>query len=611
MQWRQTASDLVMRDLVDALIQEELAGFDRLRSAAPPAPLAGREELQSGEDWYRADVGSLLLWFRGRPAAALQPVRLSRSPIWCQREQGEPEPFTDPDRLLDVALNALDASSDSPPAGSSRTIADLRTSVEHAAITLRVHHESGRPAPAPGGLLAGERLAATRDRPFHPTARASSGWTAAEHAEFGPMRQDPVTVQWVAVRRDRLRTGTGTSSRRLHERLLDAAGQERLLGMMERAGVRPADYQPLPVHPWQAKRVLPDQFSEEFASGEVVALEGVVGQFLPTASLRTLLTVPETDVHLKLPLGVSTLGAARLLPPRYLDNSDRAQRTMTQVIEGDAVLGRLVRVCDESNWSGWQPPGGEDEFDNRPGHLAAQLRRLPESLLSDPTRLVMPMGALASHEWDVLAGSFTELGLANGDRKEWALTLFTDIAGAFCRMGLSFLCYGVLPELHGQNVLAVFTAKGTEGFVLRDHDALRLHSASMAAAGVPEPGYRLKPGAPQSLNLPTREALLGYLQTLGFQVNLFGIADALTRWSGVPEAAFWRALGVGVRTALDELDLPAPLAETVEHEVLRSRTWPSRHILGPLLRQAPRGEVSMPAGSGLVPNPLRKAGGFR
>ncbi|MFE2944339.1 IucA/IucC family protein [Streptomyces sp. NPDC059255] len=600
-----------MRDLVDAFIQEKLAGFARLRRGTPPAPPAEREDLRDGEDWYCADEGSLQVWFRGLSAAALQPVRLSRSPLWCQREQGEPQPFTEPDQLLDAILNGDGASGDSTPAGGPRTIADLRASVEHAEISLRAHHESGRPAPTPGGLLAGERLAATRDRPFHPTARASSGWTAAEHAEFGPMRRDPVAVSWVAVRRDRLRTGAGVGSDRLHEGLVDAVGQERLLGMMERAGVLSVDYQPLPVHPWQAVHVLPDRFSEEFASGEVVALEGAVGQFLPTASLRTLVTVPETRVHLKLPLGVSTLGATRLLPPRYLDNSDRAQRTMTRVIEGDTVLGRLVRVCDESVWSGWQLPSGEDEFADRPGHLAAQLRRFPEGLLSDPTRLVMPMGALASHEWDVLAGSFAELGLADGDRKEWALALFADIAGAFCRMGLSFLRYGVLPELHGQNVLAVFTAKGTEGFVLRDHDALRLHPASMTEAGIPEPGYCLKPGAPQSLSLPTPEALLGYLQTLGFQVNLFGIADALTRWSGVPEAAFWRALDTGVRAALDELDLPSALAETVEREVLRSRTWPSRQILGPLLQQAPRGDVSMPAGSGLVPNPLIETGEFR
>jgi siderophore synthetase component len=604
MQWRQTASDLVMRDLVDALIQEELAGFARLSPAAPPDLPAGRQELVDGEDWYRADTGSLRLWFRGRVAAALQPVRLSRSPVWCQEAQGEPHPFSEPDRLLHAILKAIGDAGDSPLAGGPRTVADLWASVEHAAISLRTHHESGPLAPAPGGLLAAERLAATRDRPFHPTARASSGWTAAEHAEFGPMRQDPITVRWVAVSRDRLRTGAGAGSDRLHEGLLDPAGQEQLLGMMERAGASPADYQPLPVHPWQAERVLPDRFAKELASGEVVALEGGVGRFLPTASLRTLVTVPETDVHLKLPLGVNTLGAARLLPPRYLDNSDRAQQTMIHVIQGDAVLRRLVKVCDESVWSGWQLPSGEDEFTERPGHLAAQLRRFPQGLLSDPARLVMPMGALASHEWDVLARSFTDLGLAGGDRKEWSLALFADIAGAFCRMGLSFLRYGVLPELHGQNALAVFTAKGTEGFVLRDHDALRTHPESMAATGVPEPGYRLKPGAAQSLSLPTAEALLGYLQTLGFQVNLFGAADALARWSGAPEDAFWRALGTGVRTALDDLDLPSDLADTIEREVLRSRTWPSRHILGPLLRQAPRGEVSMPAGSGLVPNPL-------
>ncbi len=162
----------------------------------------------------------------------------------------------------------------------------------------------------------------------------------------------------------------------------------------------------------------------------------------------------------------------------------------------------------------------------------------------------------------------------------------------------------MLPELHGQNVVAALQGGGVDRFVLRDHDTLRLYPGWMAAEGVPDPEYRIKPGAPQSLRLPSAETLLGYLQTLGFQVNLYGIADALCRHYGLDEQVLWDELRGAVLDALARLTLPPRVADVVERELLHAPTWPSRLVLGPLLRQGRSGSVSMPAGEGRVPNPL-------
>ncbi|MGH3977756.1 MAG: IucA/IucC family protein, partial [Pseudonocardiaceae bacterium] len=490
------------------------------------------------------------------------------------------------------------------PAVAGRVGAELGSAVEHARVTLTARAGLADPVPRPGGLLAGERLAATRDRPFHPTARAASGWSARELARYGPMRERPLALDWVALRRDRLRHGSGPGSDRLHELLLDDADLQQLDQALLRAGLDAAAYQPLPVHPWQGEHVLPGQFGPERAAGEVVPVARGLGRFHPTASLRTLVTAPETRLHLKLPLGVTTLGAARLLPPRYLDNSDRAQRTMQQLLDRDQVLGRRVLLCDERTWCGWQHPSGAEEFADRPGHLAAQLRACPAGLLDDPGLLVVPMAALAAHEWDVL-GAALGAGRPGGFTAGHAVGFFRELAGAFCELGLGFLRHGVLPELHGQNVLVALRDGVVETFVLRDHDTLRLYPGWMAAAGVPDPGYRIRPGAPQSLQLPSGQALLGYLQTLGFQVNLYGIADALGRRYGVGEEVFWSALHAAVAGALARLALPEHLAGVVEDGLLRAPTWPCRLVLGPLLRRGRPGGVSMPAAVGTVRNPLR------
>ncbi|SFP50962.1 Siderophore synthetase component [Amycolatopsis arida] len=537
------AAELVMRDLVDALIQENLCGF-------------GEGVVEAGE--YR--VGRFRL--RVRDGGALQRYRYTGGPV-CH--DGRPLTPAGLVELLDAEFPHR-----------AQVCADLRDAVAHAEV-LR---SAG--APRPVDLRAGEHLAATRNRPFHPTARAVSGWTAAEVAEYGTARAEPLGLDWVAVRADRLRLGGGPGSAALPELLLGPADRERLARRL------PPGFLALPVHPWQFDRVLPREFAAELAAGVVRPLARGLGRFHPTASLRTLIAADTPARHVKLPLGVTTLGATRLLPPRYLANSELAEATLRTVLDRDPALAALVLACDERTWCGWHA-GPDDEFADRPGLLAAQVRHLPEEAL---TALALPMAALAANA--DLDSVFHRRPLA----------FFGELAALFLRVGLGFLRHGVLPELHGQNVLVVVRAGRPARLVLRDHDTLRVCPKWMAAAGIPEPGYRVKPGAPQSLRLEAPEALLGYLQTLGVQVNLYGIADALGRRYGVPERALWARVLAATTEALAELDPPDSVRDVVARHLLRAPVWPSRQVLGPLLRRGRGGGVSMPAGTGEVPNPL-------
>jgi siderophore synthetase component len=423
-----------------------------------------------------------------------------------------------------------------------------------------------------------------------------SGWTADEVRAFGPMRAAPMPCAWVAVARDHLRLGPAAGSTDLAGPIL---GEQLpcLHDAMRRAGVGEDTHQPLPVHPWQRDHVLCSEFAPEISAGLVVGLDVELGRLAPTSSWRTLVVADDPRRHVKLPLGVATLGAARLLPPRYLDNGDRAEALLREVVAADPGLGRLVEVCDEGRWAGWSD--GTDEFDDRPGHLAAQVRHYPVDTTAAPPdgTVALPLGALAADAWDGLGPA---LGVTD------PLGFFGGLADAFAAMVIGFLAHGVLPEVHGQNVVARLGPGGmVVGFVLRDHDAVRLHPGWMAAAGTADPGYRIRPGARQSLRLDTPEDLVAYAQTLGFQVALFAIADALARWSGLPERAFWGRLRAAVEGSLAVGGLRDEVAAVLGRVLLDAPTWPSRTVLGPLLAHGRSGSVSMPAGVGSVPNPLR------
>lgn len=595
------AQALVMRDLVDVLIGEDLFDLSQRRRPSPPAPLAS-QELVRGEQWYRVDLTDGWVAWRVRPAT-LQPHRYSRGGVWAAGGASDEPRVVTPDELLAILLaDRVHGSGDAPASehpGGAAAVDDLRTAVEHTTVTISQRRRLDGRLFGSGGLLTGERLAATRDRPFLPTARATVGWTADERGRYGPMRAEPMPLAWVAVRRTELRHGGGALSRRLHEALLGEDERLRLLEAMHAVGVDIDRFQPLPVHPWQFEHVLGAHFADEIAARTVVPLPGEFGRYHPTASVRTLATHPEGRHHVKLPLGVATLGATRLLPPRYLDNGERAQRTMAEVIGRSAPLRGLVAVCDERDWCGWADP---DPYADRPGHLAAQLRRYPHGLLDDPRLVVLPMAALAAHEWDVLDRVLDMPAVPGGP-----VEFFGTVADALCLLGLGFVGFGTLPELHGQNVVIALRDGAVDRLVLRDHDTLRVYPDWMEAAGLPDPGYLVKPGGRQSLRLPSGRALLGYLQTLGFQVNLHGIADALGARYGIDESRFWARLRVAVVGAMDRAGLPGPVADVVARELLDAPAWPSRQVFGPLLRRGVSRDVSMPAATGSVPNPLRTA----
>ncbi|WP_116044121.1 IucA/IucC family protein [Amycolatopsis palatopharyngis] len=558
------AAEEVVRDLVDTLLQENLFGF-----AEGDAEPAGHDEWR-----YRVAGVEVLVRAGGR----LQKYRYSRGPVRRGTVELTPAELL---RLLAV---------DFPHAHS--VTADLRVAVEHARVTLAARHTL---LPQPGGLLAGERLAATRNRPFHPTARAASGWTEDELATYGPMRRRPLALDWVAVHTEFLRHGTGGGSDRIADLLLNQRDAEQLADALRRSGLPPGEFTILPVHPWQLEHVLPTQFADEFASGAVRPLLSGLGRFQPTASLRTLATAPESALHLKLPLGISTLGAARLLPPRYLDNGERGEQLLRDLLDRDPELRARVLICDERTWCGWQANPG-DEFADRPGHLAAQVRKYPRGVLEDPATIALPAAALAAHEWQLLERPI----LCGRD----PLAFFAELARLFLETMLGFLRYGVLPEPHGQNVVLTVRNGHAARLILRDHDTVRVCPQWMSAAGVADPRYRVRPGAAQSLSLESADRLIGYLQTLGIQVNLFAIADALGRHYGISEETLWETVRTATTEAMDTLDLPAHVAGTVRRRLLDEPRWPSRQVLGPLLRRGPSAGVSMPAETGSVPNPL-------
>ena len=646
---RHTEGD-VLRSLVDGLIAEDLFGF---RSRARIGSVAGALylPLTGDERHVQIGLGPDAVVFRARPAGALQPYRLSRPPVLLLGQDGGGPLALRPRELLELVVLRLAAvmSGDTPdPPGVSgdtpnldEVLDGLDLAVTHGAVLAEEDGRWGRVASAARpSLLDWEALTAVGDRPFHPTGRARHGWDRARYRRYSPAGDQPIALDWVAVRHDHLDSGSVdrlADALALARRSRPAAGEERrdndarpdrppspadallaaderalLASAMADAGVDGQDHVVLPVHPWQHAHVLADMYAAELRTGVCVPVASGIGAFWPTASTRTLAPAgagggAASPVHVKLPLGITTLGALRLLPPRYLANAARAQRLLEAAADRHPALRDRLAVCDEQAWWAFAAPGRAGAYDDKPGHLGCLLRVWPDGAASGPGRSLVPLGALGVVLPDGSAPGLARLVADRGDDPTdpvAALGTFDDVARAISEVALACFGLGLMPELHGQNAVLVCEGGRVAAVVLRDLDTVRLHRPWLAAAGLADPGYAVKPGTPNSLWAQSPEELLGWFQTLAVEVALQAIGRVLVSAYGVEEDTVWRRLADVVRAARSGVDLPPAAAEIAQRQLFHAASWPTKLVIGPLLARAGTGGGSMPGGTGRAGNPF-------
>ncbi|QYR19452.1 hypothetical protein KZ483_16155 [Paenibacillus sp. sptzw28] len=484
-----------------------------------------------------------------------------------------------------------------------RLCEQVRISVRHKTLSLQVQTTVGSGPPAfPASLLELERWSALRDRPFHPAAKAKEGWDDKEVIRYSAEYAGTFPLEWVALRRDVTLPGSGTEGLDPAGLLLHRKEQSLLAAAFERLGLSSDEYTALPVHPWQLERMLPRELGSELEAGVCIPLGISAGEYAATSSVRSL-TPLDDGHHVKLPLGVVSLGAIRSLPALYMTNGDKGQRLLEQLRGADETLSERLFLCDETAWWAFMPKAG-DWFDDRPRHLSCQIRRYPAI---DQSHRLVPMSAFSVSGPGTGGGHLFDSWLELREMRrgeDTVLQLFGEICDEYLTICMHMLRFGVMPEVHGQNVLLVLKHGRTAGIVLRDHDTVRLYLPWLERNGLADPGYIVKPDRPNSLYNKSAEQLLSYFQTLGIQVNLYSIADSLVKWCGIEEELLWKAIRESLKRAVACAGIPDEDRSTVEELLFERETWPWKQIITPLLQQQGRPGGSMPSGSGRAPNPF-------
>ncbi|OXS56598.1 hypothetical protein B1A99_19935 [Cohnella sp. CIP 111063] len=622
------AESRVMEDLANALLAEGmLDGHDRVILVSPAewreliridGALAAADRLfgpHAEAHVYRwrvnnGDGRATELVFPVFPAV-VQPYRLAANAgvyeLATGNEGEEALRKIGPLELMTRTLELHEGNQEVDPDSAKRLLDMIAQTLQQTAWTLE-NELTGDEMPgqdAPSSLLALERKAAFRDRPFHPVAKVKMGLAEADYRRYSPEFGRRISLRWMAVSRKHIAAGEGARDAEPARLLLAEEEEARVREEMEKRGLAADDYVPLPVHPWQMTG-LAEHLREEMAAGVCVPLAAEAGVYHATSSLRSLMPESGEGLHVKLPLGLHSLGGLRYLSAIKLMNGGRAERLMRSALERDAELGRRLFLCDETAWWAYLPES-RDLFAEAPRHLSAMLRQYPPELAADEGVRLVPMSALAVFGSSEGGHVFDEWLRWRGEAENEAavVRLFGEAMLAFCAVALRLFRLGMMPEVHGQNSVLVVERGRVKGLLLRDHDALRVHVPWLSANGLADPEYQLRPNYPNSLYHDDPGKLLSFFQTLGIQVNGYAVLDSLSRYYGIPEKRLWLELRETLEQAVDSAGLTEEARRTASRHLFEAEAWPWKQLIRPLLKPRSRVAGSMPFGMGQAPNPLR------
>ncbi|MGN9759940.1 IucA/IucC family protein [Streptomyces sp. SD31] len=324
-----------------------------------------------------------------------------------------------------------------------QTLATMRL---HAATRTEVLAKLGA-GTGLGGSLAYETLAARLDHPVYPTARGRSGLTEEQLRAYAPEFHPRFALRWLAVPRETV-TLTGA--------LPQDWPTPETLGLPEARGTHVA----LPVHPLTVDALAAAGLPDGALLADRAHLDVV-----PTLSMRTVATVADPSLHLKLPLATATLGLRnkRTVKPGTLVDGAAGQRLLEAVIAREPRFRETILHADETVYA-------------HAGHelLAVLCRRYPAGL---DDSVVVPLAALLAEAPD---GRPVLGHLADRFHGGDPLALLDALLTLLFDWQTTLFGYGIALESHQQNI-SVVLRPGNLRLLFKDNDGPRINTERLAA----------------------------------------------------------------------------------------------------------------------------------
>lgn len=200
------------------------------------------------------------------------------------------------------------------------------------------------------------------------------GFGYDDYLAFAPEQQKEVQLSWIAVHNDiaSFQSVEGLEYQTLIAGELSEENRNRFDEIVKQNGSEPSEYFYLPVHEWQWKNTLIQNFPEELAMGRIIPLGEGEDRYLPQQSIRTFVNRTNKDKHhVKLPMSILNTLVYRGLPSERTVIAPKVTEFIKGMAEKDPFLKDECRVILP----------GENASMNVNHHYYTQLKQAPYQYL--------------------------------------------------------------------------------------------------------------------------------------------------------------------------------------------------------------------------------------
>ncbi|GGB64308.1 IucA/IucC family protein [Fictibacillus barbaricus] len=373
------------------------------------------------------------------------------------------------------------------------------------------------------------------------------GFGFDDYVKYAPENQQETKLFWIAVHRDRAQFHSvgELHYEKLIMRELDGVLVQRFNEILRENGKLPLDYFFMPVHEWQWKNILIQNYPEDLATGMIVPLEEGTDHYLPQQSVRTMVNrTNPLKSHVKLPMSILNTLVYRGLPAERTVIAPRVTEHIKGIFEKDSFLrdecevvlpGEVASInVDHPHYS--RLKGAPYQYLEMLGTI---WRESIYNYLKDGEQ---PITLAALHHVDVNGKPFVQSLIEKSGltADEWMKKFFDVIMPPL----LHFLYqYGTVFSPHGQNTILILKDYKPERLAVKDY----VDDVNISDQPFPE-----LEGVTEELRAVLRseppEGLTQFIFTGLFICHLRYMSNVMVRNSLIEETVFWSHLVASIES---------------------------------------------------------------
>ncbi|MBU8769184.1 IucA/IucC family protein [Cytobacillus oceanisediminis] len=430
---------------------------------------------------------------------------------------------------------------------SSETAGHLIREMNHTLIAdayMMVHHK--KTADKLTELDYAELEGEMTGHPWITYNKGRIGFGFDDYLTFTPEMQHDTKLFWIAVHRERAQFQSVTQLN--YEKLIaNELGAEMTMNfsdIIRKYGLNPADYYFMPVHEWQWKNVLIQNFPEDLANKKMIPLEEGTDHYLPQQSIRTFVNVSDKRKHhVKLPMSILNTLVYRGLPSERTVIAPQVTAFIREIFENDSFLkedcevvlpGEIASInVDHPHYSSLN--GAPYQYNEMLGTIWR------ESIYGYLKTGEKPITLVALHHVDAYGKPFVQTLIEKSglSANEWMKQFFNVIMPPL----LHFLYqYGTVFSPHGQNTILILKDSKPARLAVKDY----VDDVNISDQPFPELS-----GLDENLKAVLRseppEGLTQFIFTGLFICHLRYLSNVLINHHLMEEKTFWSYLAEAIQ----------------------------------------------------------------